>query len=131
MRLAHNVVRRYLQRDTTLISAIEQLVSLAEKCEEAIKLGNLDILGKIMLDVWLLHQELDPFCSNEFIDLIFKQVHKYTCGYKLVGAGGGGFAMLIAKDKHAAKGVKEILQGLSVKVYNWSLFYDSLRTLSN
>jgi fucokinase len=102
--------------------AIEQLVSLATKSEEAIKLGSLDQLGRIMSDVWLLHQELDPFCSNEVVDAIFREVHEWASGYKLVGAGGGGFGMLMAKDEHAAKHAKEVLRRLSIRVYNWSLF---------
>lgn len=125
VRLAHNVlqnvVRRYLQRDTILISTIEQLTHLATKSQEALRVGNLDELGKIMLDVWLLHQELDPFCSNAFVDMVFKKVQKWACGYKLVGAGGGGFGVLLARDKDAVLCVKELLEGLSVQVYNWKL----------
>lgn len=125
VRLAHqvlqNVVRRYLQRDAILISTIKELTHLAQMSHEALRVGNLDKLGKIMREVWLLHQELDPNCSNTFVDMIFKQVDHWACGYKLVGAGGGGFGVLMAKDSESAFYVKEVLTGLSVKVYNWSL----------
>lgn len=125
VRLAHNmlqnVVRRYLQRDTILVSTIKYLVHLASKSEEALRTGNLSDLGRIMLDVWQLHKELDPYCSNAFVDMLFKSVHIYSWGYKLVGAGGGGFGLLMAKDKGAAQSVKEVLEGLGVRVYEWKL----------
>ncbi|KAH7316282.1 hypothetical protein KP509_21G086500 [Ceratopteris richardii] len=125
VRLAHNVlrtvVRRYLQRDPVLISSIKNLVSLANYGREALESGHLNEFGRILLDVWLIHQELDPFCSNEDVDRIFKHVHAYSQGYKLVGAGGGGFGLLIANDEESALIVKEVLTGLSVRVYGWSI----------
>lgn len=88
--------------------------------------GDIDELGEIMLEAWRLHQELDPYCSNEFVDKLFTFAEPYCCGYKLVGAGGGGFALLLAKDFHSAKGLKKNLEEaseLDVKVYNWSIFF--------
>lgn len=86
---------------------------------------NVDELGEIMLEAWRLHQELDPYCSNEFVDSLFVFADPYCCGYKLVGAGGGGFALLLAKDAQSGKVLKHKLEEDSkfdVKVYNWSVF---------
>lgn len=89
--------------------------------------GDLDELGEIMLEAWRLHQELDPYCSNEFVDRLFEFADRFCCGYKLVGAGGGGFALLLAKDGEHAKELRHLLDESSdfdVKVYNWSIYLD-------
>lgn len=87
--------------------------------------GDVDDLGNIMLEAWRLHQELDPYCSNEYVDRLFKFADRYCCGYKLVGAGGGGFALLLAKDCDSAIKLKQVLgtsSEFNVKIYNWCLF---------
>lgn len=89
---------------------------------------SLDELGEIMLEAWRLHQELDPYCSNEFVDRLFAFADPYCCGYKLVGAGGGGFALLLAKDAESAVELGQRLENDSnfeVKVYNWNVYLES------
>ncbi|XP_042505156.1 bifunctional fucokinase/fucose pyrophosphorylase isoform X1 [Macadamia integrifolia] len=119
------VVIRYLRRDNLLISSIKRLTELAKIGREALMNGDLDELGDIMLEAWRLHQELDPFCSNEAVDRLFAVADRFCCGYKLVGAGGGGFALLLAKDIGSAKELRQVLEeasDLDVKVYNWNIF---------
>ena len=90
--------------------------------------SDLDELGNIMLEAWRLHQELDPYCSNEFVDKLFEFAHPYCFGYKLVGAGGGGFALLLAKDTEKAKQLRHLLEedsNFDVKVYDWNIFLAS------
>ncbi|XP_031499044.1 bifunctional fucokinase/fucose pyrophosphorylase isoform X1 [Nymphaea colorata] len=120
------VVTRYLQRDSLLISSIKRLAELAKIGQEALMNGDVDELGSIMLEAWRLHQELDPYCSNSFVDNLFKSAEKFCCGYKLVGAGGGGFALLLARDKNCAMELRKLLEvsNLGVKVYNWKIHFD-------
>ncbi|KAL5792198.1 hypothetical protein ACOSP7_000792 [Xanthoceras sorbifolium] len=129
VRLAHQVlqkvVTRYLQRDNLLVSSIKRLTELAKIGREALMNCDVDELGEIMLEAWRLHQELDPYCSNEFVDKLFAFADPYCCGYKLVGAGGGGFALLLANDAESATELKQMIEKDSnfdyVKVYNWSI----------
>lgn len=129
VRLAHQVlqkvVTRYLRRDSLLVSSIKRLAELAKIGREALMNRNIDEVGSIMLEAWRLHQELDPYCSNEFVDKLFAFADQYCSGYKLVGAGGGGFALLLAKDAESAKEMKHLLEedtDFDVKVYNWCIF---------
>ncbi|URD82368.1 L-fucokinase [Musa troglodytarum] len=118
------VVTRYLRRDNLLIESIKRLAALAKHGREALMNGDIDELGYIMLEAWRLHQELDPFCSNQFVDKLFAFAEAYCCGYKLVGAGGGGFALLLAKDASRAQQLKQALEEsseLDVKVYKWNI----------
>ncbi|XP_076955771.1 bifunctional fucokinase/GDP-fucose pyrophosphorylase-like isoform X1 [Bidens hawaiensis] len=131
VRLAHQVlqkvVTRYLQRDNLLISSIKRLAELARTGREALMNCHIDKLGDIMMETWRLHQELDPHCSNQFVDNLFTFADSYCCGYKLVGAGGGGFALLLAKNAENALQLKRALEEnrmFDVKVYNWKVCLD-------
>lgn len=89
---------------------------------------DVDELGKIMLEAWRLHQELDPHCSNEFVDRLFAFADPYCCGYKLVGAGGGGFALLLVKDAESATELRCMLEknsNFNSEVYNWNIYLES------
>lgn len=123
--MLQKVVVRYLRRDNLLVSSIKRLAELAKIGREALMNCDVDELGEIMLEAWRLHQELDPYCSNEFIDRLFSFATPYCCGYKLVGAGGGGFALLLAKDAQLAKELRQRLEDdkhFEVKVYDWQIF---------
>ncbi|KAI4364684.1 hypothetical protein MLD38_020741 [Melastoma candidum] len=133
VRLAHKVlekvVTRYLRRDNLLISSIKRLTELARMGREALMNCDVDELGVIMLEAWRLHQELDPYCSNKFVDGLFAFAEPYCSGYKLVGAGGGGFALLLGKDGDRTRELREALEGggglhFDVKVYNWEISLD-------
>ena len=87
--------------------------------------GDIDELGERMLEAWRLHQELDPYCSNELVDDFFSVAYPYCSGYKPVGAGGGGFALLLGRNLHCAQEPGQTLEkasDLDVEVYNWSIF---------
>ncbi|KAF9602313.1 hypothetical protein IFM89_026430 [Coptis chinensis] len=124
-RVLQKVVLRYLQHDNLLISSIKRLAELAKIGREALMNGDVDELGEIMLEAWRLHQELDPYCSNEFVDRLFELADPFCSGYKLVGAGGGGFALLLAKNADFARELRHLLEKsseFSVKVYDWNIF---------
>ncbi|GER36618.1 L-fucokinase/GDP-L-fucose pyrophosphorylase [Striga asiatica] len=129
VRLAHQVlqkvVTRYLQRDNLLVSSIRRLVELAKIGREALMNIDIDELGYVMLEAWRLHQELDPYCSNEFVDRLFALSDPYCNGYKLVGAGGGGFALMLAKSGESAEKLKHLINenvDFDVQIYDWEIF---------
>jgi len=127
-RLAKNVLQivvgNYLSRDGQVLSAISDLVDLAEEGRKLFALGDLDGLGLVMRDAWNIHQVLDPNCSNPEVDSMFNAVSDLVLGGKLAGAGGGGFMGIMAKDREAALRVRRALSGMgeSIRVYNWGLW---------
>jgi fucokinase len=51
-------------------------------------------------------------------------VPAYCCGYKLVAAGGGGFALMLGKNLNCAKELRHVLEKsatFDVKVYDWNI----------
>lgn len=129
VRLAHQVLQkvviRYLQRDNLLISSIRRLVELAKVGREALMNCDLDEVGDVMREAWRLHQELDPYCSNEFVDELFAFADPYCQGCKLVGAGGGGFALMLAKSAQSANKLKHLITQnphFHVQIYDWEMW---------
>jgi fucokinase len=61
------------------------------------------------------------------VDKLFAFADPYCCGYKLVGAGGGGFALLLAKNAESGNELKNKLEdsSLNVKFYNWKIHLDN------
>ncbi len=67
--------------------------------------------GKSILRTWELNKLLDAGTSNPMIESIISKIDDLAIGYKLPGAGGGGYLYIIAKDPDAAGRIKRILNG--------------------
>ncbi len=58
----------------------------------------------------MLNRRMDPGCTNPFIDELFARMAPYVCGGKLAGAGGGGFAFVVARDAACAAQLAQALR---------------------
>ncbi|MEA3463060.1 MAG: bifunctional fucokinase/L-fucose-1-P-guanylyltransferase, partial [Bacteroidota bacterium] len=59
---------------------------------------------------WMLNQRLDEGTNPPVIRAITKRVDDYLLGYKLLGAGGGGYLMMFAKSAEAALKARKNLE---------------------
>jgi len=59
---------------------------------------------------WRLNKRLDPNSSNDQIEALFARVGPYIHGGKLLGAGGGGFMLMICKSASDAAAVRRMLE---------------------
>ena len=55
------------------------------------------------------NQALDCGTNPPAVEEIINKIKAYTLGYKLPGAGGGGYLYMVAKDPQAALRIREIL----------------------
>jgi fucokinase len=125
-RLARDVLQRvvsgYLSRDALVVGGIQRLVECAEHGRMLLGNGDLSGIGNLFCEVWRLHQDLDPNCSNPAVDRLLAPVHDWSHGWKLAGAGGGGFVAIMAKDRAAAQKIRTYLtRQAGVRVYRWTL----------
>jgi fucokinase len=74
-----------------------------------LRTGNLSGFGELLGEHWQLNKRIDPGCTNPFIDRLFEVMGPFICGGKLAGAGGGGFAFVIARDAAAARDLEQAL----------------------
>lgn len=53
------------------------------------------------------NKALDSGTNPPEVEAIIRQIKDYTLGYKLPGAGGGGYLYMVAKDPQAALRIRE------------------------
>ncbi len=105
-RLAKNLLQRmaarWMARDTETTWMLGEIARLAVAMRDALAGGDLDSFGWLIAEHWTVNRRMDPGCANPFIDELFEVMRPYLSGAKLAGAGGGGFAIALAKDGQAA-----------------------------
>jgi fucokinase len=113
-RLAKNLLRavmgRWMARDPEMVWIQREIARLAKAMRDALQSGDLDQFGMLLGEHWVLNKRMDPGCTNPFIDGLFEMMTPYINGGKLAGAGGGGFAIVIARDRGAARDLASALK---------------------
>ncbi|MFH1615067.1 MAG: L-fucokinase [Planctomycetota bacterium] len=112
-RLAKNileeVVGRYLNRDRQAMLTLRQIHDLASQVAEAMSLKDIERFGRLVARAWELNKQLDPNSSNKEVEALLQCVQPYIYGAKLLGAGGGGFLLMICRSADARKKLEEML----------------------
>jgi D-glycero-alpha-D-manno-heptose-7-phosphate kinase len=85
------------------MNALKQMVALVYDLRDALMKGNLDNMGNILHENWMLKQSLASGISNPMINEVYNIAMKNgALGGKLLGAGGGGFMLFYCpKEKQA------------------------------
>ena len=99
--ILRTIMGRYMSRDPVVVGILREIQDIALAMRDALLDGDLDTFGELMTRHWEANKVMDPGSTNPFIDRLFEQFQPYIVGGKLVGAGGGGFAEVIAKDGEA------------------------------
>jgi galactokinase/mevalonate kinase-like predicted kinase len=93
----------------------EQLLLLRQMKEhtlqmyDAIQRQDFVSTGQLMRLTWIQNQRLDSGTNPAEVQALTTLVDDLCLGYKLPGAGGGGYLYMIAKDPEAAARIKQIL----------------------
>jgi D-glycero-alpha-D-manno-heptose-7-phosphate kinase len=73
--------------------------------------GDLDGLGDVLHEGWMLKQQIAPTVSSPYIDRLYALARAAGArGGKVTGAGGGGFLMLYCRPERQGE-VRERLEG--------------------
>jgi D-glycero-alpha-D-manno-heptose-7-phosphate kinase len=107
-----SVQSNHLRNDAEKSKAMARMVDYARELRDELWRGNIDAMGRILHENWLLKQGLSSGISSPQINDWYEAARKAGAeGGKLLGAGGGGFLLFYApEEKHAAIG--ESLNGL-------------------
>ncbi|MDO5035568.1 MAG: bifunctional fucokinase/fucose-1-phosphate guanylyltransferase [Porphyromonas sp.] len=108
-----NIVDKVLlnQRDT--LSLLRQIRQHGAEMARHIAHADLQAYGTALQQSWELNKLLDPGTSTPEIEHILSLIQDYALGYKLPGAGGGGFLYIVAKDEVAAQRIRSVLHAHS------------------
>ncbi len=98
------VLDAYLSRDHLRYGAIRESLAIHDDMVAALRAGAYADLGRLANRYWQLRCILDPQATNDALQHLFEnpQIADLTEGGLLTGAGGGGFALLIAAEGQAA-----------------------------
>jgi fucokinase len=113
-RLAKNilqqVVGRYLNRDRETMVTLRHIGALARDVMDTFIRKDIERFGSLIDAAWQLNKRLDPNSSSAEIETLFTRVRPHLCGAKLLGAGGGGFMLMVCRSPEDAAAVRYLLQ---------------------
>ena len=91
------------------LSVLKELKQHAVSTFEVIQQGSYEAYGKKIAHTWELNKSIDADTTNPAIESIINKIDDLSIGYKLPGAGGGGYLYICAKDPGAAQEIKKRL----------------------
>ena len=103
------IVRGMFLNSTEHLTLLGQMKSHALDLYEAVQRGDFDEMGRLVGKSWEQNKALDAGTNPPGVEAIIRQVHDYCLGYKLPGAGGGGYLYMVAKSPEAAARIRTIL----------------------
>jgi len=103
------IVRGMFLNSGEHLRLLGQMKAHALDLYDAIQRGNFDEMGRLIGLTWEQNKRLDAGTNPPEVEAIIRQVHDYCLGYKLPGAGGGGYLYMVAKSPEAAVRIRSIL----------------------
>lgn len=92
------------------LQVLEALRLHTESFYETLQRGNFEQIGKGIARTWELNQQLDSGTNPPAIREIMRQVEEEVLGCKLLGAGGGGYLLFMARDARSAARLRSRLE---------------------
>jgi galactokinase/mevalonate kinase-like predicted kinase len=91
------------------LNIVDEIKKYSYQLAEAIQRSDFEATGRMIAHSWKLNKALDSGTNTTEVQQIINQIEKYTIGMKLLGAGGGGYMFICAKDPEAAAKIQSIL----------------------
>ena len=109
------IVRRMFLNHGDELRLLRQMKEHTLEMYEAIQQNDFQRMGQLVRKTWTQNQLLDSGTNPEPVEALTRLVDDLCLGYKLPGAGGGGYLYMIAKDPEAAARIKQILTDNSTR----------------
>lgn len=103
------IVRGMFLNEGRRLGILNQIKAHAGSMFDAIQQCNFEQTGKMIGRSWDLNRALDPGTNTPQVQSIIDRVNDYTYGLKLLGAGGGGYMLMCARDEASAAKIKTLL----------------------
>ena len=104
------IVRRMFLNEHNQLLLLRQMKQHTMDMYEAIQRQDFPTMGRLVRKTWQQNQLLDSGTNPPEVAALTVLVDDLCLGYKLPGAGGGGYLYMVAKDPEAAARIKTILQ---------------------
>ena len=103
------IVRRMFLNHSGEIRQLREMKEHTMEMYEAIQQNDFQRMGLLVRKTWAQNQALDYGTNPQAVSKLTDLIDDLCLGYKLPGAGGGGYLYMIAKDPEAAVRIKQIL----------------------
>lgn len=108
-RILTEIVRGMFLNDTAHLALLDEMKQHALAMYDAIQRGDFRQFGHLVRTTWEQNKALDSGTNPPGIEALCHHVDDLCLGYKLPGAGGGGYMYMVAKDPQAAVRIREVL----------------------
>ena len=103
------IVRRMFLNQGDEISLLRDMKAHTLEMYDAFQQGEFESMGRLVRKTWMQNQRIDSGTNPPEVEALTSLIDDLCLGYKLPGAGGGGYLYMIAKDPQAAVRIKQIL----------------------
>lgn len=108
--ILQNVVGRYLNRERAAMATLERIHAFPSRVAGAMARHDLKDFGRALAAAWELKKQIDPGSTNEQIEALLRRIEPRAYGAKLMGAGGGGFLLIVCKSPEDARALRAELE---------------------
>jgi galactokinase/mevalonate kinase-like predicted kinase len=113
-RIAKNIlaeiVRGMFLNEGNRLRILDEIRQHAYHLADAIQRSDFEFTGRMVAHSWKLNKALDHGTNTPEVQYIINQIEDQVIGLKLVGAGGGGYMVICAKDPVAAIRIQSLLR---------------------
>ena len=103
------IVQKMFLNDHDQVALLREMKAHSLQMYEAIQRNDFQEMGKLVGKTWLQNQAIDAGTNPLEVKKLTDLIDDLCLGYKLPGAGGGGYLYMVAKDPEAAARIKVIL----------------------
>ena len=103
------IVQKMFLNDHDQMALLREMKAHSLQMYEAIQRNDFQEMGKLVGKTWLQNQAIDAGTNPLEVKKLTDLIDDLCLGYKLPGAGGGGYLYMVAKDPEAAARIKVIL----------------------
>ncbi|MDR2928923.1 MAG: hypothetical protein LBV41_12110 [Cytophagaceae bacterium] len=104
------IVRGMFLNEGARLRVINAIKEHAFSIFETIQKNDYKATAQMISRSWQLNNQLDSGTNTLQIQSIINMINDYALGYKLLGAGGGGYLLICAKDDKSGRLIREILE---------------------
>lgn len=103
------IVRKMFLNQHDELELLREMKEHTMEMYDAIQQDDFERMGRLVAKTWQQNQALDSGTNPEAVQKLTSIIDDLCLGYKLPGAGGGGYLYMIAKDPQAAALIKQRL----------------------
>ena len=103
------IVKGMFLNNTSHLTLLREMKQHTLEMYDAIQRNRYEEMARLVGVSWSQNKRLDSGTNPEAVEALIRRIDDLCLGYKLPGAGGGGYLYMAAKDEEAAARIRRIL----------------------